>query len=190
MLCSLGRHPAAAQRLRAEIDVVLDGRPPAAADLAHLRYTRDVVAEAMRLYPPAWALGRCALRDTTLGGYPIPRGATVIASQLVTQRNPRYWPDPQAFTPERWSAAAAPPRGAYFPFGGGSRRCIGEAFAWMEGVLLVATIAQSFTLEAVDDTPVETEPLVTLRPRTPGRLRVLRRPASACSAPDHPVAAS
>jgi cytochrome P450 len=172
----LARHPAVAQRLRSELDAALGDRPPQPADLPRLRFVRDVFAETLRLYPPAWVLGRCALRDTTIGGYAIPRGAVLVASQLVTQRNPRYWTDPDAFVPERWSAAP-PPRFAYFPFGGGRRRCIGESFAWMEGVLLISAIAQRFTFEAVDAAPVDTEPLVTLRPRSPIRLRLsARRP--------------
>jgi cytochrome P450 len=171
----LARHPVAAARLRAELDHVLGGRSPSADDLPQLRYTHDVFAEAMRLYPPAWAIGRRALRHTTLGPYTVPRGSIVLASQLVTQRNPRYWLQPEAFRPERWSEGSAPPRFAYFPFGGGVRRCIGESFAWMEGVLLLATIAQRFDFAAVDAEEVAVEPLVTLRPRSPIRLRVTVR---------------
>jgi cytochrome P450 len=168
----LARHPAAALHLRAELDEVLGGRLPAASDLPRLRFTRDVFAETMRLYPPAWVVGRRALRDTRLGEYLVPRGSIVLASQLVTHRNPRYWTEPDAFAPDRWSSAGAPPRFAYFPFGGGTRRCIGESFAWMEGVLLIATIARRFTFDAVDRATVEIEPLVTLRPRSAVRVRV------------------
>jgi cytochrome P450 len=175
----LARHPAVADRLRREIGEVLGGRAPAASDLPRLPYTRNVLAETMRLYPPAWVLGRRALRETKLGPYTVARGSVVLACQLVTQRSPRYWRDPDAFRPERWSDDPQPPRFAYFPFGGGSRRCIGESFAWMEGALLIATIAQRFTLATVDAAPVEVEPLVTLRPRTPIRLHVSARPASA-----------
>jgi cytochrome P450 len=179
----LGRHPAAAQRLRAEVDAVLAGRPPCAEDLPRLAFTRDVFAETLRLYPPAWAIGRRALRDTTAGEYRVPRGSVLIASQLVTQRNPRYWTDPEAFVPERWSASAPAPRYAYFPFGGGNRRCIGESFAWMEGVLVIAAIAQLVTFEAVDQAPVEVEPLVTLRPRSAVRVRVAARAAQPAAKP-------
>jgi cytochrome P450 len=174
----LARHPAVAERLRAEVDAELEGRVPAAADLPRLRFTRDVVAETMRLYPPAWALGRRALRPTTLGPYRIPAGSVILASQLVTQRNPRYWDDPDAFRPERWSGAK-PARFAYFPFGGGERRCIGEAFAWMEAILIVATIAGRVAFAPIDDIPVGIQPLVTLRPREPIRLRVTFRPVRA-----------
>jgi cytochrome P450 len=168
----LARHPAVAERLAHELAAVLGDRAPTPADLPQLRYTRDVFAEAMRLYPPAWVLGRRALRDTVLGGFAIPRGAIVLACQLVTQRNARYWPDPLAFEPERWNADPAPPRFAFFPFGGGGRRCIGEAFAWMEGTLVLATIARRFRFEVVDPAPVDVQPLVTLRPRTAIRLRL------------------
>jgi cytochrome P450 len=168
----LARHPAAARRLQDEVRAVLGGRAPSAADVPELRFTRDVFAEAMRLYPPAWLIGRRALADTRLGSYAVARGSVVLASQLVTHRSPRLWREPDAFRPERWSADPPVPRFAYFPFGGGGRLCIGESFAWTEGVLIIAAIAQRFRFEAVDAVPVEPEPLVTLRPRTPIRLRV------------------
>jgi cytochrome P450 len=166
--CLLAQHPDVEARLATEIDAVLgDGRPATAADLPRLPYTRDIFAEAMRLYPPAWALGRRALTDSSLGEWSIPSGSIVIASQLVTHRNPRYWTDPEAFRPERWAAEAADlPRFAYFPFGGGNRRCIGESFAWMEGVLVLATIAQTWRFRLTGGVPA-VQPLVTLRPRNP-----------------------
>jgi cytochrome P450 len=170
----LARNPPAARRLGEELDAVLGGRLPEAADLPRLRYTRDVFAEALRLYPPAWVLGRRALRDTSIGEYTVPRGSVVLASQLVTQRNPRYWEEPERFEPGRWSGPA-PPRFAYFPFGGGVRRCIGESFAWMEGVLLIAVIAQRLRFEALDPAEIGIEPLVTLRPRSAIRLRASTR---------------
>jgi cytochrome P450 len=175
----LARHPAVADRLGRELDAVLGGRLPTAADLPQLRYTHAIMAEAMRLYPPAWILGRRAIRPTTLGPYTVPRGSIVITSPLITQRNPRFWDDGQAFAPERWTDSAAQPRFAYFPFGGGNRRCIGESFAWMEGCLVIATLAQRYRFWTIDANTVEVEPLVTLRPRSPIRLRVTRRQPAA-----------
>jgi cytochrome P450 len=121
----------------------------------------------MRLYPPAWAVGRLAVGHDKLGGYPIPAGSTVVVSQWVMHRHPTYWPDPPAFKPERFDPDTAPrrPRYAYFPFGGGPRACIGEAFAWMEGILLVAMLAQRFKIELASTAPVEPQPGITLRPK-------------------------
>jgi cytochrome P450 len=174
--CLLAQHPEIEARLEAEVDDVLaGGRAATAADLPRLAYAHAVFSEAMRLYPPAWALGRRALSDTTLGDWDVPAGSIVIASQLVTHRNPRYWRDPQAFRPERWHEEAATlPRFAYFPFGGGNRRCIGESFAWMEGVLLVATIARAWRFRLTSPVP-PVQPLVTLRPRNPIRVAATRR---------------
>jgi cytochrome P450 len=173
--CLLAQHPDVETLLAAELERVLYGRVPSADDLPNLPYTRDVFAEAMRLYPPAWALGRRAVADTTLGPWKIPAGSIVIASELVTHRNPRYWNEPDAFRPERWPAEAATlPRFAYFPFGGGNRRCIGESFAWMEGILVLATIAQTWRFRLIGEVPA-IQPLVTLRPRTPIRVRAERR---------------
>jgi len=158
--------------------VLGDDRLPAASDVPALAYTRDVVAEAMRLYPPAWVIGRRAIRATQLGRWTIPAGSIVIASQYVTHRDPALWGDPLAFRPERWGTdARALPKFAYFPFGGGNRLCIGEPFAWMEAVLVVATIARRWRFERIDDAPIPLEPLVTLRPKTAIRLRPLLRTA-------------
>ena len=180
----LGREPAAALRMRAEIDTALGDRPPDPADLPQLVFTRAILAETMRLYPPAWILGRRANRDTTVGAHAVPRGSVVIVSQLVTQRNARYWPEPDVFRPERWLNGTGPEaKYAYFPFGGGNRRCIGESFAWMEGVLLLATIAQQIEFVPLDTARVEIEPLVTLRPRTPIRVHLrARRPGCGIAA--------
>jgi cytochrome P450 len=172
----LARHPAAAARLRAELDGVLGGRIPDPDDLPRLPFARGVLAETLRLYPPAWALGRRAIRETSIADQFVPRGSVVIACPLITHRNPRYWDESEAFRPERWiGGSASGAKFAYFPFGGGNRRCIGESFAWMEGVLLLAAIAQHFELDAIDDTAVEAEPLITLRPRSPVRVRIRAR---------------
>lgn len=121
----------------------------------------------MRLYPPAWALGRRAIRDVEIGGYRVPEGAFALVSAFLTQRDPRFYPDPLRFDPERFTAEAraARPKFAYFPFGGGARQCIGEPFAWMEGTLILATLAQKWRLRLRPGHRVEPQPLITLRPR-------------------------
>ena len=173
----LSQHPEVEAKLHAELDEVLKGRPPTAEDLPRLRYTEMVVAESMRLYPPAWILGRRALEDYEVGGYVIPRDALVILSPYVMQRDPRFFPDPERFDPERFTpeAKSARPQFSYFPFGGGPRRCIGEGFAWMEGVLVVATLAQKWRLRLAHGQSVKPQPGVTLRPRHGVRMTPERR---------------
>jgi cytochrome P450 len=142
----------------------LGGRPPRVDDLPALCYTRAVVAESMRLYPPAWAIGRRALRDVMLGDSPVKRGTIVVMSPWVVQRDARWFPEPERFAPERWLAEdPSRPRYAYFPFGGGSRLCIGERFAWMEAVLVLATLARRWTFRLAPGFSVEAAPRFTLR---------------------------
>lgn len=163
----LARHPDVMRRLQAEVDDVLpDGRPPGTADVEAMPYTRAVVAEAMRLYPPAWIQGRQAQADVTVAGHAVRRGQVVFVSQWVTHRDPRWWPDPERFDPDRFAAGRRDerPRWAYFPFGGGSRVCVGEAFAWAEAVIAVAVVARQWDLTAADEGPVLLEPGITLRP--------------------------
>ncbi|HLX77192.1 MAG TPA: cytochrome P450 [Terriglobales bacterium] len=173
----LAQNPQAEERFHAELDEVLAGRLPALDDLPRLRYTEMVLAESMRLYPPAWAMGRRALRDFALGPYWLPARTTVLMSQYVMHRDPRYYPDPLRFDPERFTpqAKAARPKLAYFPFGAGARQCIGESFAWMEGVLGLATIGQHWKLRLEPGQKVEPQPLITLRPRNGLRMRVEKR---------------
>ncbi len=164
----LSQNPEAWNKLSAELLSVLAGRVPTAADVPQLRYTEMVVKEAMRLYPPVWLFGaRMALGDYELGGQRMPAGSMVIISPWVTQRDPHYFPDAEAFNPDRWSPSAAqhPPKYAYFPFSAGSRHCIGSSYAMMEMILIVATIAQSFRLSLVAGHPIELQPLITLRPK-------------------------
>jgi len=163
----LSRNPDAEARLHQELDDVLGERPPAAADLPRLPCTRRVIAESMRLYPPAWTLGREPLEDLELGGYRIRAGSIVLVSPWVIQRDPRFFPDPLRFDPDRWLPEAEPERHrfAYFPFGAGPRKCIGEAFAWMEGTLLLATIAREWRVRTDRAARIEPRPLITLRTR-------------------------
>jgi len=164
-------------KLHEELDAVLEGRAPNVEDVPRLRYTEMVLAESMRLYPPAWAIGRLALKDHEVGGYTIPAKALVLLSPYVTQRDARYFSDPARFDPERWTPEAreARPQFAYFPFGGGARRCIGEGFAWMEGILLIASLARNWRMRLVPDHRVETLPVITLRPKHGMRMTVEKK---------------
>ena len=159
----LGTAPHIEARLHEELARVLNGRTPTADDVPALEYTRAVVSESMRLFPPAWTMGRKALEPHTIGRYTIEPGAMVITSQWVVHHDPRWWPEAGQFSPERWLRKTERPKYAYFPFGGGSRVCIGEAFAWTEAILLLATIGQQWRFRPHQSpTP---EPRITLRPR-------------------------
>ena len=173
----LSQHPEIAARLHEELDTVLAGRTPTLEDLQKLTYTRMVFSESMRLYPPAWTLERMALNDCEIGGYKIKANSLILMSQYIAHRDPRWWTDPEKFDPSRWTpeAQAGRPKFAYFPFGAGTRICIGEQFAWMEGILLLATMAQRWTMQHDPTHVVEKEPLVTLRPKYGMRMTVARR---------------
>ena len=173
----LSQNPEVESKLHEEIDEVLRGRLPAFEDVARMKYTEMVLAESMRLYPPAWAIGRMALNDFEIGGYVVPKKSLVLMSQYVMHRDPRYFAEPLRFDPERWSPEAKEtrPQFSYFPFGGGPRRCIGEGFAWMEGILLLATLAQHWQMRLAPNHPVELKPVMTLRPKHGMRMIVTRR---------------
>lgn len=174
----LARAPGVEAALHAELDRVLAGRLPTMDDLPALPYTRAVLAESMRLFPPAYVVGRQPLHDMEIGGYRVEAGSIVLTSPWVVQRDPRWWPDPLRFDPSRWTpdAEAALPKLAYFPFGAGPRKCIGEGFAWTEGILVLATLARRWRVRPVPGHPVETEPTITLRPRHGIRATLVRRP--------------
>lgn len=161
----LSQHPEVEAKLHQELDSVLAGRTPTFEDLPNLRYTEMIFAEAMRLYPPAWAIGRLSKQPFEIGGVDVPAKTICIVSPFVTHRDAKYYPDPERFDPERWTPEAreARPKFAYFPFGGGARVCIGERFAWMEGALLIATIGRKWRLRLVPNHRVEMQPLITLR---------------------------
>ncbi len=177
----LAQHPEVEARLHAEVDAVLAGRAPTVEDVPSLPYTRRVFAEAMRCYPPAWIIARQALEDCPIGPYTLPAGTLVMMSQWVTHHDPRYYPEPFRFDPERWSPerAAERPRFAYYPFGGGSRLCIGEQFAWMEGVLVVAALAARWEFRLLPGQRIVPQPLITLRPRNGVQAVALRRRSAA-----------
>jgi cytochrome P450 len=163
----LARNPEAETKLHEELARELGGRAATAEDLPRLKYTEMVFQEAMRLYPPAWIISRKAGADDEIGGYAIPKGALVVTSPYVTQRMPELWPDPARFRPERFSPeeSAGRHRYAYYPFGGGPRQCIGNGFAMTEAAIIIAAIAQRYTLSNASDHPVAVEPGVTLRPK-------------------------
>ncbi|MDX2030822.1 MAG: cytochrome P450 [Blastocatellia bacterium] len=170
----LSQHPEAEARLHAELDEVLGDRLPTFEDLPRLRYTEMIMAETLRLYPPAWILGRGVLEPCEIGGYRIPERSTIVISPYVVHRDPRFYPDPLRFDPERWTPEAreARPKFAYFPFGGGNRVCIGEGFAWTEGMLLLATLARRWRLRLAPGHPVEPKAMITLRPKYGMRMEI------------------
>jgi cytochrome P450 len=163
----LAQNPDAENKLHDEIATALGNREPSALDLPLLRYTRMVVEESMRLYPPAWAISRNAIGEDEIGGYPIRPRTNIIICSFVTHRHPSFWEEPESFDPERFSSERSErrPDFAYLPFGGGPRVCIGNTFATTEAQLVLATIAQHYRLRLVSDHPVDLHPLITLRPR-------------------------
>lgn len=163
----LAQHAAAEAKLHGELDRVLGGRLPTTADVSKLTYAEWVIKESMRLYPPAWTIGREALEDCEIGGYQIRKGTQLLMSQWIVHRDPRFWTEPDTFRPDRWGDDATKnlPRCAYFPFGDGPRICIGNSFAMMEAILLLATISQRFRLELVPGQKLRLVPSVTMRPR-------------------------
>jgi cytochrome P450 len=173
-LMLLAQHPEVRQQLETELQQVLQGRLPTIEDLGNLRYTSQIVKESMRLYPPVAIFGREAVQDCTIGDYEIPQGTVVTISQWVMHRHPKYFDNPEAFQPERWSDNYEKqlPRGVYIPFGDGPRVCIGKGFAQMEAVLLLATIAQRFELDLEPGFEIVPQPSITLRPAHGMRVRL------------------
>lgn len=163
----LAQHAQVEAKLQEELQTVLGDRTPTVADLRQLRYTEQIVLEAMRLYPPVWGMSRVAKHDCVLGGYNVKAGTTVFMSQWNVHRDSRFFDQPEVFYPERWADNQINrlPRFAYFPFGGGQHICIGKAFAMMEAIVLLATLASKFRLTLQPNHPVVLQPSLTLRPR-------------------------
>ena len=163
----LGKHPEVEKKFHAELDEVLGNRDATMADLPRLIYTEQIAKECLRLFPPAYGLGREAIEDCEIGGYQVPAGTQVFMFQWSTQRDARFYDRPGEFVPERWTEefSVQLPKYAYFPFGGGPRACIGASFAMMEIILVLATIGQRFRLELVKDHPVTIFPAMSLRPK-------------------------
>jgi cytochrome P450 len=175
----LAQNPSIEARLVEELQTVLEDREPTAEDVPLLRYTEMVLKESMRLYPAVWGIGRRAIGDCKIGGYRVAAGTNIFIFQFLTQRDARFFPNPETFDPERWREdpvrSGKIPRFAYFPFGGGPRVCVGAAFAMLEATLLLASIQQKFHLELVRGHAVEALPSVTLRPKNGIRVTVRRR---------------
>jgi cytochrome P450 len=186
----LSEYPSVEAKLYEELKTILNNRNgtkydmnsqalrvPTVEDISKLEYTEKVVRESMRLYPPAWTLGRQAINDYSVDGYVIPAKSIILMSQYVMHRNPKYFPEPELFYPERWTKETRTqiPRFSYFPFGGGIRGCVGEAFAWMEAILIVATICRQWRMFHDLDHKVELKPLITLRPKYGMRMRLERK---------------
>jgi cytochrome P450 len=163
----VGQHPAIEQRLQEDVCSAPWEALRTAPDLRTLSYTPLLIAEALRLYPPTWVTARSPVRAVALGGYALPAGAVLLLSPYTMHRHPAFWEEPEVFDPERFTPerSAGRPRFAYFPFGGGPRQCIGNAFAMMEAQLVLATVAQRYCLRLVPGHLVEPQVLLTLRPR-------------------------
>ena len=185
----LGTHPVARAQLFAEVDDVLGDRLPVMADVPRLPWTRAVLSEAMRIYPPVWTVARRALHEHTIAGYRLPTNTVVMMSPWVVHRDPRWWSEPEHFAPQRWvpqapdgstdeltatATAEGRPRFSYFPFGGGPRQCIGNEFALLEGVIALATISRRWQLDPVPGHPVHPQAKIIVRPR-PGLPMTVRR---------------
>jgi cytochrome P450 len=177
----LSQNPEVEAKFHEEIDSLLGDRLPTFADVPNLRYTEKLFAESMRLYPPAWTIGRQVLNDYQLGDYLAPQGSILLMSPYVMHHTARYYPEPFHFDPERWTEEAreARPKFSYFPFGGGPRVCIGEQFAWMEGILLLAAIGQHWRMRLAKGQIVQPQPMVTLRPKYGMKMILERRKAGA-----------
>jgi cytochrome P450 len=173
----LAQHPEAETKLWQELDEVLGGRAPQVADMPRLHYTEMIAKETMRLYPPAYIVGREAVKDCEVGGYRVRAGTQLFMPTWVVHRDARFYECPNAFWPERWTTEFTEqlPRYAYFPFGGGPRICIGNSFAMMEFILLLATMAQKFQLRLVPEQRVELYPAMSLRPRHGIKVTLNRR---------------
>jgi cytochrome P450 len=174
----LSQNPEREARFHAEIDEVLGGRELAPEDYGRLKYTESVLAESMRLYPPAWAIGRLSTEAHEFGGYPIPEKSLILVSPFVAHRDARFWDRPDEFVPERWETLSVKEAGQkfiYFPFSKGIRSCIGEQFAWTEGVLLLASLGRRWRLRLAPGQKIGLQPLVTLRPKYGMKMRIEAR---------------
>ena len=173
----LSQNPDVEEKLHDEVDQVLGADSALSPDLSRLVYTKKVFLESMRLYPPVWLIVRHPVKDVEIGGYAIPAGSYVHLCQYLMHHDPRYFPNPEKFDPERWTpeAASMRPKFCYFPFGGGKRICIGEAFAMTEGIIVIAALAQKWRLRRVSHNAVELEPMITLRPKNGLPMKLQKR---------------
>lgn len=176
-LVLLAQNPAVRAKLEQEVDRVLGERSPTMADLPKLPYADAVVRESMRLYPPAWSLGREAIVEVEVGGQRFPKGTNFWMVPWTMHRDPRFYTRPDAFEPERWVEGLAKkiPKYAYFPFGGGPRLCIGHSFATMEAILVLVTLTRAFRADLVPGHELDVQPAITLRPKTGVRVKLSAR---------------
>ncbi len=181
----VSQHPEVEARLHDEVDSVLQGRLPVHDDAQRLVYTRQVFAETMRLYPAVWLMSRQATEDVATGPYVIPRGTHILFCPFVTHRNPEYFTDPELFNPDRWAGDAEQnlPEMAYYPFGGGVRRCMGEPFAWVEGPLIVSILAQTWKMSLVPDHPIALRRGFIIRPKYGMKMTLRKRVKDAVAQP-------
>ena len=174
----LSQNPESERKFHRELDAVLGGENLTPEDFPRLKYTEFVLAESMRMFPPAWTLGRLAIEDHEFSGYEVKAKSLVLASQFVMHRDARFWENPDDFIPERWETLSIKEAGnkfIYFPFSKGVRSCVGEQFAWMEGVLLLANLGRRWKLSLMPAQRVAAQPLITLRPKYGMRMRIERR---------------
>ena len=179
----LSQHPEVVAQLTAEVDTVLGGRLPEMGDFPKLTYTTRVFKEVLRLYPPVWMIVREAVTEYKMGDVTVPAGAQVAVCPYATHHDPRFWDEPESFRPARWETIGSERNGfSFFPFAAGTRNCIGENFAMMEGVLVLATFAQNLGFELLPNQSAEMAPQITLRAKNSLRFRVRRRTVSATAA--------
>jgi cytochrome P450 len=174
----LSQNPQAEAKFHRELDEVLSGKSLTPEDYTHLKFTESVLAESMRLFPPAWTIGRLAIEEHEFGGFSVPKKSLVLASQFVTHRDARFWENPDEFQPERWENLSIKEAGnkfIYFPFSKGVRSCIGEQFAWMEGVLLLAALGRKWRLTLAPAQKIDWQAMITLRPKYGMRMRIEKR---------------
>jgi cytochrome P450 len=173
----LSQYPNVERKLHDEIELVLGNRIPTTDDIPKLQYTEMVLRESMRVYPPVWTMGRRVENDYSVGEYTIPAGSSILMCQYVMHHDPRYYEKPEEFNPDRWTDdfKTRLPRFSYFPFGGGIRGCIGESFAWMEGVLIIATIAQEWSMHLVPSQRIKLDPAITLRSKYGMKMKLSQR---------------
>ncbi len=174
----LSQNPAAEAKFHAELDAVLGDAPITPEDYGKLKFTEHVLAESMRLFPPAWTVGRLAIEDHEFNGFQVPKNALVLASQFVMHRDPRFWENAEDFIPERWETLSIKEAGnkfIYFPFSKGVRNCIGEGFAWMEGVLLLAILGRKWKLKLAPEQKIGLQAMVTLRPKYGMKMKIEER---------------
>jgi cytochrome P450 len=173
----LSQYPNVERKLHDEIELVLGNRIPTADDIPKLQYTEMVLRESMRLYPPVWTMGRHVENYYSVGEYTIPAGSSILMSQYVMHHDPRYYEKPEEFNPDRWTDDFKThlPRFSYFPFGGGIRGCIGEPFAWMEGVLIIATVVQEWSMRLIPSQRIKLDPAITLRSKYGIKMKLSQR---------------